>query len=554
MVFRGTRVSPRLDGRQDLRVRAVAMDGSPIPSSIPSVSASSTKKTKITATIGPASNTLDMLTSLAASGMNVCRLNMSHGTHESHMEVVEMVRAYNARARAAGEPTLAILLDTKGPEVRSGDVPMPIRLSPGDTFVFTIHEGRVQFGDGEKHRVSINYDGFLEDVSVGDRVLVDGGILSMDVVEVDAVGGDVVCKVVDGGEMGSRRHINVRGKSANLPAITDKDWKDIAWGVYDAGVDYFALSFVRDAAVIHELRSYLEEEVGQRDGATRIGILAKIESAESTKHLDEILDAVDGAMVARGDLGAELPVEEVPFWQAAIVEGCRRRGKPCIVATNMLESMITHPLATRAEVTDISVAVREGADAVMLSGETAYGGYPVKSVQMMRDVCRETEAGLDGCVGDVTGTPMGTPMGTAMGTMAAAGEITMSEERTLAEVIAFHAAQMSDTLGCPLIVFSRRGSLPKLLSRMRPKAMVYCFTDNEVVQRRLALYHGVQAFELRLEGSDSEQAFADASRLLLDKGLVEAGDPVVVVRGGKEPIWKPKSPYACQIRMVEKRE
>lgn len=497
-----------------------------------STTQNATKKTKITATIGPTSNDPKTFNELASAGMNVCRLNMSHGTHESHMEVVKLVRAYNEQARKARRPTLAVLLDTKGPEVRSGDVQTPLCLKTGDRFIYSIDDMRIQLVEAP-YTVSINYDGFLDDVAVGDRVLVDGGILSMDVVTVDRDHGDVVCEVVDGGEMGSRRHINVRGKSANLPAITDKDWADIKWGIHEAQVDYFALSFVRDAEVIHELKEYLITEEKQTNGATRIGILAKIESADSTKHLEEILDAVDGAMVARGDLGAELPVEEVPFWQDSIVKGCRRRGKPVIVATNMLESMITHPLATRAEVTDISVAVREGTDAVMLSGETAYGSYPLKSVQTMSEVCRQTEEGmLD--VSDLENVAA-----------------TSSSLDPLSDVIAYHAAQMSDTLACPLIVFSRRGNLPKLLSRVRPNANIFCFTDNEIVQRRLALYHGVHAFDLRFDGSDSERAFVDASQLLLDNGMVQKGDPVVVVRGGTEPIWKPKSPYACQIRMID---
>ena len=517
----------------------VAVGGQPVTPD--PVSPTTGKKTKVTATIGPTSSDPAVFNSLADAGMNVCRLNMSHGTHESHMEVVRLVRAYNATALADNRPTLAILLDTKGPEVRSGDVSTALLLQTGDTFTYTIDPSRVQLS-AAPYTVSINYDGFLDDVAMGDRVLVDGGILSMDVVDVDS--SSVACRVVDGGEMGSRRHINVRGKSANLPAITEKDWADIKWGIYEAQVDYFALSFVRDATVIHELRAYLVEEAKQKNESTRIGILAKIESADSTKHLEEILDAVDGAMVARGDLGAELPVEEVPFWQDSIVKGCRVRGKPCIVATNMLESMITHPLATRAEVTDISVAVREGTDAVMLSGETAYGSYPLKSVQTMSEVCRETEKGM------MAGT------GAEEYGSERVQNVAWSEDRHdhYSDVIAFHAAQMSDTLACSLVVFSRRGNLPKLLSRVRPNANIYCFTDNEVVQRRLALYHGVHAFALKFEGRDSEQAFADASQLLLDKGYVHKGDPVVVVRGGTEPIWRPKSPYACQIRMVEQQQ
>ena len=493
------------------------------------------RKTKIVSTIGPTSNSRDIFFELAETGMNVVRLNMSHGDHDSHMKVVELVREYNAMAKERGRPTLAILLDTKGPEVRSGDVHTPLMLEQGDSFIFTIKEGRDKQEEAP-YRVSINYDEFIDDVAVGDRVLIDGGILSMDIVSIDKEAGDVACTVVDGGSMGSRRHINVRGKSANLPAITERDWSDITWGIHKAQVDYFALSFVRDADVIHELKNYLIEEEKQLQEHTRIQILAKIESADSTKHLEGILDAVDGAMVARGDLGAELPIEEVPFWQDSIVQGCRKRGKPCIVATNMLESMIQHPMPTRAEFTDISVAVRESTDAVMLSGETAYGSFPIKSVEVMGTVCQEAEDGM----------MLDKESGLVHETMQ---HRDLKSGDTLSEVIAFHAAQMSDTLKCPLIVFSRRGNLPKLLSTVRPNSSIFCFTDNDIVQRRLALYHGIQAFHLQF-GRESEEAFGQASKMLLERGLVQPGEPVVVVRGGTEPIWKPKSPYAAQIRFV----
>lgn len=252
----------------------------------------------------------------------------------------------------------------------------------------------------------MNYDGFIDDVAVGDIILVDGGIMSMRVTSMSDT--DVVTEVIDGGILKSRRHLNIRGKSANLPAITEKDWEDIRFGC-DMGVDYFALSFVRDANAIVELKQWLATYVSSRsdrksesgvgndaemasgslasgrsatisDDDTMIQVLAKIESADSVTNLDAILDAADGAMVARGDLGAELPIEEVPFWQYEIVKGCHRRKKPVIVATNMLESMIEMPVPTRAEVADISVAVREGTDAVMLSGETAYGKFPLKVI------------------------------------------------------------------------------------------------------------------------------------------------------------------------------
>lgn len=354
------------------------------------------RKTKIVCTIGPTSNTRESLFALADAGMNVARLNMSHGDHASHKAVVDLVKEYNALGRGC----LAIMLDTKGPEVRSGDLVAPIEMREGDRYTFTIDEG----ANGTGGRISVNYDGFIDDVSVGDTLLVDGGMQSLRIVA--KTDRDVECEVVDGGTVKSRRHLNIRGKSANLPAITDKDWLDLKFGI-DVGVDYYALSFVRNADVIYELKSYLAEQ------GARIGVLAKIESADSVDHLEEILDAVDGAMVARGDLGkndgreggereergrgrekknsqlfentptqkktgAELPVEEVPFWQSRIVQGCRKRGKPVIVATNMLESMIQNPTPTRAEVSDISIAVREVRRAVFFISSFSFFLNPKK--------------------------------------------------------------------------------------------------------------------------------------------------------------------------------
>ena len=244
------------------------------------------RKTKIVCTIGPTSNTRESLFALADAGMNVARLNMSHGDHASHKAVVDLVKEYNALGRGC----LAVMLDTKGPEVRSGDLVAPIDMKEGDMYTFTIDEG----ANGAGGRISVNYDGFIEDVSVGDTLLVDGGMQSLKIV--NKTDRDVECEVVDGGMVKSRRHLNIRGKSANLPAITDKDWLDLRFGI-DVGVDYYALSFVRNADVIYELKAYLQEQ------GARIGVLAKIESADSVDHLEEILDAVDGAMVARGDLG-----------------------------------------------------------------------------------------------------------------------------------------------------------------------------------------------------------------------------------------------------------
>ncbi|XP_019178053.1 PREDICTED: plastidial pyruvate kinase 2-like isoform X2 [Ipomoea nil] len=329
------------------------------------------RKTKIVCTIGPSTNTKEMIWKLAEAGMNVARLNMSHGDHASHQKVIDLVKEYNAQSK---DNVIAIMLDTKGPEVRSGDLPQPITLKSGQEFSFTI-----QRGVGTADCVSVNYDDFINDVEVGDMLLVDGGMMSLMVKS--KTKDSVKCEVIDGGELKSRRHLNVRGKSATLPSITEKDWDDIKFGV-DNKVDFYAVSFVKDAAVVHELKNYL------KSCGADIHVIVKIESADSIPNLHSIITASDGAMVARGDLGAELPIEDVPLLQEEIIRICRSMGKAVIVATNMLESMIVHPTPTRAEVSDIAIAVREGADAVMLSGETAHGKERVQQrLALYQGVC-----------------------------------------------------------------------------------------------------------------------------------------------------------------------
>lgn len=492
------------------------------------------RKTKIVCTIGPATWSRDTFCQLADSGMNVARLNMSHGDHASHGAVVDLVREYNATTTG---PHVAVLLDTKGPEVRSGDLPEPIVIKQGDKFTFTTQPG----ADGRNGRIGINYDGFVDDVSVGDILLVDGGIQSMKVTGIE--GSDVHVEVIDGGKFGSRRHLNIRGKSANLPAITDRDWDDIKFGV-QVGVDYYALSFVRDAAVIYELKEWLAKQ------GAKIGVLAKIESADSVENLEEILDAVDGAMVARGDLGAELPVEEVPYWQNAIVQGCRKRGKPVIVATNMLESMITNPAPTRAEVSDIAIAVREGADAIMLSGETAYGKFPFKAVEVMDVVARRTEASMLSYMGTRRyGSEESAPIDWIIPMARRVQDDGGLTTPGMSEMIAYHSTTMANTVKTSLIVFSRKGNMPALLSHYRPDFPTYCFTESEEVLRRLALYHGVKA--LAMEFADTaEETFDRAMELLRVQGYVRAGQQVAIVQSGRQPIWRSTSTHIIQVRMV----
>lgn len=492
------------------------------------------RKTKLVCTIGPATSSRDDLFKLCDAGMNVARLNMSHGDHASHKAVVDLVKEYNSLNRTC----VGLMLDTKGPEVRSSDLAEPIQLKRGDKFVFTIQEGQ----NGTGGRISVNYDGFIDDVSVGDVLLVDGGLLSFQVVEKS--GPDVTVEALDSGVMESRRHLNVRGKSATLPAITEKDWLDLQFGV-DVGVDYYALSFVKDAQVIYEVKKWLAEQ-----GARHIGVLAKIESADSVKNLEGILDAVDGAMVARGDLGAELPVEEVPYWQAQIVQGCRRRGKPVIVATNMLESMIKNATPTRAEVSDIAIAVREGSDAVMLSGETAYGRFPLKAVATQATVAMKTELSMTKYLG---ARRFGSEEAPAIDWIQSSSRKSSSHspDTALPEMFAYHATTMANTTRSPLMVFSRQGNMPSLLSHYRPDYPIFAFTDNELVQRKLALYHGVIA--LRINFRDTADATFDAAMVeLAGRGYLTEGQMVAIVQSGKKPIWRTASTHTIQVRKVEK--
>ncbi|KAK4557567.1 hypothetical protein RGQ29_007359 [Quercus rubra] len=437
----------------------------------------SLRKTKIVCTIGPSSSSREMIWKLAEAGMNVARLNMSHGDHASHQKTIDLVKEYNAQFE---DKVIAIMLDTKGPEVRSGDVPQPIQLEEGQEFNFTIKRG-VSTDD----TVSVNYDDFVNDVEVGDILLVDGGMMSL---AVKSKTKDLVkCVVVDGGELKSRRHLNVRGKSANLPSITDKDWEDIKFGV-DNQVDFYAVSFVKDERVVHELKDYL------RNSNADIHVIVKIESADSIPNLHSIISASDGAMVARGDLGAELPIEEVPLLQEDIIRRCQSMQKPVIVATNMLESMINHPTPTRAEVSDIAIAVRESADAIMLSGETAHGKYPLKAVKVMHTVALRTESSL----------PVSTTPPIQLG----------SYKSHMGEMFAFHATTMANTLNTPIIVFTRTGSMAVLLSHYRPSSTIFAFTNEERIKQRLVLYHGVMPIYMQFS-NDAEETFSRAVNLLV---------------------------------------
>ncbi|KAF6995363.1 hypothetical protein CFC21_011877 [Triticum aestivum] len=487
------------------------------------VDATPRRKTKIVCTIGPSTNTREMIWKLAETGMNVARMNMSHGDHQSHQKVIDLVKEYNAQNTDGN--TVAIMLDTKGPEVRSGDLPEPIMLAEGQEFNFTIKRGV-----STEDTVSVNYDDFISDVEAGDILLVDGGMMSLAVKSKTA--DTVKCVVVDGGELKSRRHLNVRGKSATLPSITEKDWEDIKFGV-ENGVDFYAVSFVKDAKVIHELKAYL------KSANADIHVIPKIESADSIPNLQSIIAASDGAMVARGDLGAELPIEEVPLLQEEIIRTCRSMQKPVIVATNMLESMIDHPTPTRAEVSDIAIAVREAADAIMLSGETAHGKYPLKAVKVMHTVALRTESSLY----DPTKAP----------SLVARPKALLNDDfckSQLSKMFGSHATMMANTLRTPIIVFTRVGSMAVLLSHYRPSSTIYAFTNEVRVKQRLALYQGVVPILMEFS-DDAEETFSRAITSLLDAKYMNEGDYVTLVQSGSQSIWREESTHHIQVRKVQ---
>ena len=455
------------------------------------------RKTKIVCTIGPKTAACELLKQLADGGMNVARLNMSHGTLEWHREVIANIKRLNKKFGLA----IAVLLDTKGAEVRTGDLKQDLALKVGDLLTLTIRH-RAEL---EPYSVEVSHDGFVREVEVGDLVLVDGGMIRLKAVEITRT--DVRCEVLDEGVLTSRRHLNVRGKSADLPAITEKDWTDIDFAIAER-VDFIALSFVREAAAITGLIGYLKKHQAP------ISVLAKIESAESIPHLDEIIEASHGIMIARGDLGAELPYEEVPLLQDEIVRKCRAAGKPVVVATHMLESMIVNPTPTRAEVTDITHAVQQGADAIMLSGETATGRHPMKALEIMDAVARRIERQL------------------ALDTTVRVKSSSRSKEE-----ISRSAAILGNNLGVAgTLVITRRGLMAALFSKCRPVAPIFAFTNTTHVRRRLGLYWGVYPLLVDLS-SDPEVTIQRAIEKLIRRRIIAQGDRIVVLSdilaGGK---------------------
>ena len=452
------------------------------------------KRTKIVCTLGPASDKEEVLTELVKNGLNVCRFNFSHGSHEEHkgrMDIVKKVR------EDLGQP-VAILLDTKGPEIRTGSFSLPeVLLEEGQEFTITMKDVL-----GTKEICTVSYKGLASDVVAGDTILIDDGLVGLKVKEVN--GDDIHCIVENSGIVKNHKGVNVPGVKINLPALTEKDISDIEFGI-SQGIDFIAASFVRKASDVLAIK-----EVLAKNNAEHIEIISKIENQEGIDNIDEIIEVSDGIMVARGDLGVEIPTEEVPIAQKMMIEKCNKVGKPVITATQMLDSMMRNPRPTRAEVTDVANAIYDGTDAIMLSGETAAGKYPVEAVKTMAAIAKRTEQSLDHNV---------ILRGKTLHECSVTNAISLA---TCTTAMSLNAAA--------IVTFTSSGYTAKMVSRFRPEAPIIATTQDEGVMRRLALCWGVYPVKTSGVGNIDEMIgkSIDSAK---EQDLVEDGDLVIITAG-----------------------
>ena len=454
------------------------------------------KKTKIICTMGPNADNEETLRALIANGMDVARFNFSHGDYEEQKARMDLLK----RVRKEMHKPIAILLDTKGPEIRTGVLENggKVLLKEGEEFTLTATETA-----GNEKKVYQTYPQLAKDVKPGDTILIDDGLIGLKVKEIQDK--DIVCQVINGGELGQRKGINVPNVSVNLPGITAKDKKDIIFGI-EQGIDFIAASFVRNADAVREIRTILKEH-----NAEHIEIISKIENSEGIENLDKIIQASDGIMVARGDMGVEIPAYEVPHVQKMIVEKCNQKYKPVIIATQMLDSMIRNPRPTRAEVTDVANAIREGTDAIMLSGETAMGKYPVEALQMMVKIAESTEQYMDYDV-----LP---EYRSLRGDANVSNAVGVAAVRTATNV-------QANCIVTPTV----SGQTARLMSNFRPAVPIYAVTPNEWAQRKMQLYWGVTPLK-GYEEDTTEHIISHAMYVVKREGYVKEGDMVVFTAG-----------------------
>ena len=454
------------------------------------------KKTKIICTMGPNTNDREIMRQLALNGMDVARFNFSHGDYEEHTGRLEILKS----VREELDLPIAALLDTKGPEIRTGVLEdgKKVTLKEGETYTLTTEEIV-----GNDKRGYINYAGLVQDVTPGDRILIDDGLIELRVEDIS--GNDIVCRIVNGGELGEKKGVNVPNVRIKLPALTDKDKEDIRFGI-KAGFDFVAASFVRNADAIRQIRDILEES------GSAMQIIAKIENEEGIENIDSILEVSDGIMVARGDMGVEIPAEKVPYIQKMLIKKCNKACKVVITATQMLDSMIRNPRPTRAEVTDVANAVYDGTDAIMLSGETAMGHYPVEAVRMMSQIVEDSEQHLD---------------------RAFYRNRKVSEEniKNISNAVCYASVATAYDLDASVIVApSISGFTTRMLSKWRPNALIAGLSPSMTAVRQMQLYWGVKPFHAR-RAESTDVLIQSSIELLKEKGVVKSGEITVATAG-----------------------
>lgn len=454
------------------------------------------KKTKIICTMGPNTDDRALLEAMCRHGMDIARFNFSHGDQAEQKGRLDMLKS----VREELDLPIAALLDTKGPEIRTGLLKdtKKVMLKDGGSYTLTTREIV-----GDETIGHINYAGLPEDVEPGNRILIDDGLIELEVESVD--GTDIHCKIINGGELGTRKGVNVPNVKIKLPALTEKDIADIEFGI-EAGFDFIAASFVRSAEAIYQIKDILREH------NSNIMVIAKIENAEGIDNVDEIIEASDGIMVARGDMGVEIPPQRVPYIQKTIIRKCNEACKPVITATQMLDSMIRNPRPTRAEVADVANAVYDGTDVVMLSGETAMGKYPLEALKMMVQIAEASETHLDF-------------------DSYRKSKAYKNKEQNISNAVCHSSVTTAHELGARVIVApSNGGFTTRMLSKWRPEALIVGMSPNRQVVRQMQIYWGVRPFYAKRAESTDVLIYASLE-FLKSKGILEEGETTIVTAG-----------------------
>lgn len=476
---------------------------------------SGTRRTKIVCTLGPSSSTLEQIENLYRAGMNVVRINFSHGSHEGHKKTIELVREVAKKH----EYSIPVLMDLQGPKIRVGQMKDGMQILKKGTLVKITTESV----EGDSGLIPIDYSGLSEDAREGNQILVDDGLLELKIIKKD--GADIIAKVVVGGELKSRKGVNLPDVKISMSSLTEKDLKDLEFGL-KVGVDFVAMSFVRSARDIQDVISRI------RATGSNAAVIAKIEKPEAIDVIDEIIEEADGIMVARGDLGIEIPSERVPLIQKKIIERCRVAGKPVITATQMLDSMIVNPRATRAESSDVANAVLDGTDAVMLSGETAAGKYPVEAVRTMVKIIRTVEENTSGLYYSL--------------------EYRKPDwkEKQIIESLAYSCVTIAEHVEAKAIAtITHSGNTARRIAKFRPAVPIVAFTESKIVRRQLNLVWGVESVRLE-ELFDTDISVKLMEDYLRDHGLVNVDDRVIIATG--MPLAKRGRTNMVKVSTIEK--